>query len=169
MTIAVGDKLPEATLVKMGDDGPEQFTVSGLTEGRRVVIFAVPGAFTAGCHKLHVPGFIRNADAIRARGVDEIICVSVNDPFVMQAWSEATGADKAGITMLADAEGAFAKALGLELNVPAIGLIGRSQRYAMLVEDGTVSVFNLETERGVDVSSGETMLKSLEERGDSAA
>lgn len=169
MTITVGDRLPEATLVKMGDDGPEQFTISALTKGRKVVIFAVPGAFTAGCHKLHVPGFIRNADAIRARGVDEIICVSVNDPFVMKAWSEATGADKAGITMLADADGAYAKALGLQFDVPAIGLIGRSQRYAMLVEDGTVSVFNLETERGVKVSSGETMLEALEGRTGSAA
>lgn len=169
MTITVGDKLPEATLVKMGDDGPEQFTISGLTEGRRVVIFAVPGAFTAGCHKMHVPGFIRNADAIRAKGVDEIICVSVNDPFVMKAWSEVSGAGKAGITMLADADGAYAKALGLQLDVPAIGLIGRSQRYAMLVEDGVVTVFNLETERGVNVSSGETMLDALEGKSDNAA
>lgn len=169
MTIAVGDKLPEATLVKMGDDGPEQFTISALTKGRKVVIFAVPGAFTSACHQAHVPGFIRNADAIRARGVDEIICVSVNDPFVMKAWSEATGAEKAGINMLADAEGAYAKALDLQFEVPAIGLIGRSQRYAMLVEDGVVTVLNLETQRGVDVSSGETMLKSLEGKSDSAA
>ena len=168
MTIAVGDKLPEATLVRMGDDGPEQFSVTALTQGRKVVIFAVPGAFTAGCHKLHVPGFINNADAIRARGVDEIICVAVNDPFVMKAWSDATGADKAGITMLSDPQGAFAKALDLTLDVPAIGLIGRSQRYAMLAEDGVVTVFNLETERGVDVSSGETMLASLEGKSSAA-
>ena len=170
MTIAVGDRLPEATLVRMGENGPEQLTMSALTGGRKVVIFAVPGAFSSTCHMAHVPSFIRTHDALKARGVDEIICVSVNDPFVMKAWSAATGADKAGISMLADADGSFTRALGMQFDIPAIGLLGRSKRYAMLADDGVVKVFNLETARGTcEMSGGEAMLEAIEGRGESAA
>ena len=110
MTISVGDKLPDAMLVRMGEDGPEQISVSSLTEGRNVVLFAVPGAYTGVCTTAHVPSFIRTKDTFMERGVEEIICVSVNDPFVMQNWGEATGAAEAGITMVGDAAAEFTKA-----------------------------------------------------------
>ncbi|MGY6534870.1 MAG: redoxin family protein [Pararhodobacter sp.] len=159
MTISVGDKLPEATLGRIGANGPEQISTTDLTAGRKVIIFAVPGAFTPTCHSAHVPSFIRTKDALTEKGVDEIVCVSVNDPFVMQAWGAATGADKAGISMMADGTGAFTKALGLDFDAPPVGLMGRSKRYAMLVEDGTVTVLNLEESPGTcELSGGEAML-----------
>ncbi len=162
MTISTGDKLPEATLGKIGDSGPEQVSTADLTAGRKVIIFAVPGAFTPTCHAAHVPSFIRNRAALMEKGVEEIICVSVNDPFVMKAWGEATGATEAGITMLADGTGAFTKALGLDFDAPPVGLMGRSQRYAMLVEDGVVKVLNVEESPGTcELSAGEAMLEVL--------
>lgn len=162
MTISVGDKLPEATLTRLGDKGPEPVSVSELTAGRKVVIFAVPGAFTPTCHSAHVPSFIRTKDALVEKGVDEIICVSVNDPFVMKAWGEATGASKAGISMLADGTGSYSQALGLTFDAPPAGLIGRSKRYAMLAEDGVVKVLHLEEAPGTcEVSGGEAMLNAL--------
>ena len=162
MTISTGDRLPEASLVRLGTDGPEQVSVTELTAGRKVIIFAVPGAFTPTCHAAHVPSFISQKDALMAKGVDEIICVSVNDPFVMKAWGEATGAAAAGITMLADGTGAFTAALGLSFDAPPVGLMGRSKRYAMLVEDGVVKTLNLEENPGtVEVSGGEAMLAAI--------
>ena len=162
MTISTGDRLPEASLVRLGTDGPEQVSVTELTAGRKVIIFAVPGAFTPTCHAAHVPSFISQKDALMAKGVDEIICVSVNDPFVMKAWGEATGAAAAGITMLADGTGAFTAALGLSFDAPPVGLMGRSKRYAMLVEDGVVKALNLEENPGtVEVSGGEAMLAAI--------
>ena len=112
MTISAGQTLPEATLIRMGANGAEQVSISALTKGRKVVIFGVPGAFTPTCHSAHVPSFIRTKDGFAAKGVDEIICVSVNDPFVMKAWGEATGANAAGLSLLADADSSFTKALG---------------------------------------------------------
>lgn len=162
MTISTGDRLPEANLVRLGAEGPEQVSVKDLTAGRKVIIFAVPGAFTKTCHVAHVPSFIRQKDALLAKGVEEIICVSVNDPFVMQAWGEATEAAKAGITMLSDGTGAFTAALGMAFDAPAVGLMGRSKRYAMLVEDGVVKVLNLEENPGtVERSGGEAMLAAI--------
>jgi len=162
MTISVGDKLPDAMLVKMGDDGPEQVSVSTLTEGRNVVIFAVPGAFTPTCHSAHVPSFIRTKDEFAERGVDEIICVSVNDPFVMGNWGDATGANDAGIAMMGDPEAAFTKAIGMEFSAPPAGLIDRSKRYAMLVMDGEVKVLNEEENPGAcEVSAGEGLLEDM--------
>lgn len=162
MTISQGDRLPEAQLSRLGAKGPEAVSVADLTRGRKVVIFAVPGAYTPTCHSAHVPSFIRQKDALAAKGVDEVICVSVNDPFVMKAWGEATGASDAGITMLADGTGAYTKALGLDFDAPPAGLMGRSQRYAMLVEDGVVSVLHLEGSPGTcDVSGGEAMVAAL--------
>ena len=162
MTISVGDKLPDAMLVRMGDDGPEQISVSSLTEGRTVVLFAVPGAYTGVCTTAHVPSFIRTKDTFMERGVEEIICVSVNDPFVMDNWGEATGATEAGITMVGDAEAAFTKALGMDFTAPPAGLINRSKRYAMLVMDGEVKVLNVEESPGeCTISAGEGLLDDM--------
>ena len=162
MTISVGDRLPEGQFIRLGAKGPEAVTVADLTAGRKVVIFAVPGAFTPTCHSAHVPSFIRTHAALAAKGVDEIVCVSVNDPFVMKAWGEATGASAAGISMLSDADGSFAKALGLSFDGAPAGLFGRSRRYAMLVEDGVVKVLNLEQSPGTcELSGGEAMLDAL--------
>ncbi|MGY6548669.1 MAG: redoxin family protein [Roseinatronobacter sp.] len=162
MTLSTGDKLPEADFSRMGAEGPEQVALSSLTAGRKIVIFAVPGAFTPTCHAAHVPSFIRTKDQFAAKGVDEIICVSVNDPFVMKAWGEATGAIEAGLTLLADGTGAFTKAIGMDFDAPPVGLMGRSKRYAMLVEDGTVTLLHLEESPGVcEVSGGESLLAAM--------
>ncbi len=160
--ISAGDKLPAATLTRIGENGPEQVEISDLAQGRKLAIFAVPGAFTPTCHSAHVPSFIRTKDQFAAKGVDEIICVSGNDPFVMKAWGEATGAAEAGISMLADAECAFTDAIGMRFDAPPAGLIGRSKRYAMIVEDGEVKILHLEESPGTcEVSAGEALLDAL--------
>lgn len=162
MTISVGDKLPDAMLVKMGAEGPEQISVSSLTEGRTVVIFAVPGAYTGVCTTAHVPSFIRTKDTFMERGVEEIICVSVNDPFVMDTWGETTGATEAGIVMAGDPAADFTKALGMDFTAPPAGLINRSKRYAMLVMDGEVKVLNVEESPGMcETSAGEGLLDDM--------
>ncbi len=162
MTISTGERLPEANLMRLGAEGPEEVSLGDLTAGRKVVIFAVPGAYTPTCHSAHVPSFIRNMDALGEKGVDEVVCVSVNDPFVMQAWGEATGASEAGITMLADPMGEFTRAIGMDFDLPPAGLMGRSLRYAMLIEDGEVKVMNLEEDAGqCSVSAGEAMLEAM--------
>lgn len=162
MTIAVGDKLPDATLTYIGDQGPAQVALSEKLAGRKVVIFAVPGAFTPTCHSAHMPSFVRTRDGFAGKGVDEVICLSVNDPFVMKAWDEATGASAAGITVLADAEGEFTKAIGMEFSAPPAGLLNRSQRYSLYAEDGVVKVYNPETGRGTcEISGGEALLDAL--------
>ena len=162
MAIAQGERLPEAALVRMGATGPEEVGIGDLTAGRKVVIFAVPGAYTPTCHSAHVPSFVRTRDDFAAKGVDEIVCVSVNDPFVMKAWGEATGASAAGIAMLADASGAFTRALGMDFDAPPVGLLGRSKRYAMLVDDGVVTVLNVEASPGeCEISAGETLLEQV--------
>jgi peroxiredoxin len=159
MTISKGDKLPAATLVQIGDEGPAPVALGERLDGRKVVLFAVPGAFTPTCHSAHVPSFIRTKDQFDAKGVDEIICISVNDPFVMKAWGDSTGATAAGITMLSDAESAFTKAIGMDFDAPPAGLIGRSKRYAMLVENGVVTALNLEESPGAcEISAGEGLL-----------
>ncbi|MCD9148008.1 peroxiredoxin [Pseudophaeobacter flagellatus] len=160
--ISAGEKLPDATLTQMGAEGPEQVKITDKVKGRKVAIFAVPGAFTPTCHSAHVPSFIRTKDQFTAKGVDEIICISANDPFVMQAWGEATGATAAGITMLADAESSFTDAIGMRFYAPPAGLIGRSLRYAMLVEDGVVSLLNMEENPGqCELSAGEGLLAAM--------
>ena len=162
MTITTGDMLPAADLVKMGSDGPEAVSLTDHAKGKKIVVFAVPGAFTPTCHSAHVPSFVRTKDQFAAKGVDEIICVSVNDPFVMQAWGEATGATAAGITMLGDAQSTFTKAIGMDFDAPPAGLIARSKRYAMLVEDGKVTKLHVEDSPGVcEVSGGEALLAEL--------
>ena len=162
MTISTGARLPDATLVKIGDKGPEGVALSERLKGRKVALFAVPGAFTPTCHSAHVPSFIRTKDDFAAKGVDEIICVSVNDPFVMKAWGEATGATAAGITMLSDAASEFTKAIGMAFDAPPAGLIARSRRYAMLVEEGGVTVLHAEEAPGTcEISGGEALLAAI--------
>ncbi len=144
MAISVGDKLPEATFTTMGEDGaPKQVSTADLFGGKKVALFAVPGAFTPTCTNQHLPGFIANQMALKEKGLQGIYCTAVNDVFVLSAWSKATGAD-GKVTMLADGSGDFAKACGLELDLMARGLGVRSQRYAMVVEDGVVKVLNVE-------------------------
>ncbi len=160
--IAVGDRLPEANLHVMSDAGPKSVALSDYTTGKRIVIFGLPGAFTGTCTSAHVPSFIRTADQFRAKGIDHIICFAVNDAHVMRAWGEATGGTAAGITFLADADGAFTKALGLAFDAPAAGFFGRTIRHAMIVTDGVVDVLHLEKERGVcDLTGGENLLAEL--------
>ncbi|MEP4198500.1 MAG: peroxiredoxin [Aliishimia sp.] len=162
MSISTGEMLPEATLVELGAEGPQAVALADKVKGRKVAIFAVPGAFTPTCHSAHVPSFIRTKDEFAAKGVDEIICVSVNDPFVMKAWGEVTGATAAGITMLSDAGSEFTTAIGMNFDAPPAGLLARSKRYAMIVEDGKVTVFQAEENPGVcDVSGGEALLEAL--------
>jgi len=161
MTIDLGHKLPDANFLRMGPDGPSVEPLDSRLAGRRVVIFGVPAAFSSTCHTAHVPSFIRVMAGLRDKGVDEVICLSVNDPHVMLAWSEATGAAAAGITMLADADGAFTKAIGMAFDAPVVGFYGRSNRYALAAEDGVVTIWHPEPERGCAVSGGEAMLAAL--------
>lgn len=161
MTIKVGDKLPQATFRLMTADGPAPKTTDDLFKGRKVVLFAVPGAFTPTCHKNHLPGFIAKADEIKAKGVEAIMVTSTNDVFVMDAWAKATGG--AGvIEFLSDGNADFAKEIGLSLDGSGFGLGTRSQRYSMIVEDGVVTALNVEDAPGkADVSGAETLLKLL--------
>lgn len=158
MTIQIGDTLPNVELRVMGKDGPEAVNTADLFAGKKVVLFAVPGAFTPTCSEAHLPGFVVKADEIRARGVDSIICTAVNDVFVMDAWGKAHNAD--GIIMLADGVGAFASALGLELDLTGVQFGKRSKRYAMIVNDGVVELLNVD-EKGLEKSSAEAILAAL--------
>jgi glutaredoxin/glutathione-dependent peroxiredoxin len=159
MTIQVGDKIPACTLKTMGEKGPADITTDAIFSGKKVVLFAVPGAFTPGCSITHLPGYVVNADKIKASGVDTIACMAVNDAFVMDAWGKSQNAEE--LLMLADGNGEFTAALGLELDGSGFGLGTRSQRFAMVVEDGTVTHLNIETGPGVDVSSAETIMGLL--------
>ena len=159
MTIATGDCIPTCTLKTMGANGPEDITTADIFNGKKVVLFAVPGAFTPGCSMTHLPGYVVNADKIKAMGVDTIACVSVNDAFVMGAWGQAQNADE--VLMLADGNGSFTAALGLELDGSGFGLGTRSQRYAMIVEDGVVKELQIEAGPGVDVSAAEPIMALL--------
>ena len=162
MTISQGETLPDVSLVEMGAEGPAPVSIADKTKGRKVVLFAVPGAYTPTCHSAHVPSFIRTKDQFDAKGVDEIICVSVNDPFVMKAWGEDTGATAAGITMLGDPESTFTKAIGMEFSAPPAGLVDRSKRYAMLIEDGKVTLLQQEESPGTcEISGGEALLANI--------
>ena len=159
MTIQTGDQVPACTFKTMGENGPQDITTEQIFNGRKVLLFAVPGAFTPGCSMTHLPGYVVNADKIKAAGVDTIACVSVNDAFVMGAWGEAQNASE--LLLLADGNGEFTAALGLELDASGFGLGTRSQRYAMIVEDGTISHLNVEPDPGISVSSAESMMELL--------
>jgi peroxiredoxin len=161
MTIKVGDKLPQATFRVMTADGPAAKSTDDIFKGRKVVLFAVPGAFTPTCHKNHLPGYLAKADEIKAKGVDAIAVTGVNDVFVMDAWAKATeGLGK--IEFLSDGNADFAKEIGLSLDGSGFGLGTRSQRYSMLVEDGVVKSLNVEDAPGkADISGAEALLKTL--------
>ena len=159
MTIQVGDKIPACTLKTMGEKGPTDITTDEIFAGKKVVLFAVPGAFTPGCSLTHLPGYVVNADKIKAAGVDTIVCMSVNDAFVMGAWGKDQNADE--ILMLADGNAEFTEALGLELDGTGFGMGKRSQRFALIAQDGVVSALHVEPGAGVDVSSAETIMALL--------
>lgn len=161
MTIKEGDRLPEATFRVMTPDGPDTRTTAEVFGGKKVALFAVPGAFTPTCHAKHVPSFLDNLDALKARGVDTIACVAVNDVFVLDAWAKQTAA-KDRILFLSDGSAEFTRAIGLVFDATEIGLGERSQRYAMLVEDGVVTVLKVESERGtVANTNAETLLEAM--------
>jgi peroxiredoxin len=159
MAIKEGDKLPAATLHTMTDGKPKAVTTEDLFGGKKVVLFAVPGAFTPTCSQAHLPGYVVNADAIKGKGVDSIICLSVNDAFVMGAWGDSANAEE--ILMVGDGNGDFTKALGLEMDGSGFGLGTRSQRYAMIVDDGKVTKLAVEAAGQLEVSAAEAILEAL--------
>lgn len=158
MSIQVGDKIPEHTFGVMGAEGPEGISSADIFSGKKVVLFAVPGAFTPGCSKTHLPGYVVHYDNLIAKGVDTVACVSVNDPFVMGAWGEAQNAEN--LLMLADGNGEFTNKIGLELDGSGFGLGSRSQRYAMIVDDGVVTLLNID-QGEIKESAVETIMDAL--------
>jgi len=161
MTIKVGDKMPSVTLRQVTAEGPKEVTADEFFRGRRVVLFAVPGAFTPACSQRHLPGYVDKAADIKAKGIDEVACVAVNDAAVMGAWGRSQKTE-GKVTMLADGSGDFARAVGLELDLTKGGLGIRSKRYSMLVDNGVVKSLNVEAQPGqVEASSAEAMLKAL--------
>jgi len=162
MAIKVGDKLPEATFMIMSADGPKPATTAEVFGGKKVALFAVPGAFTPTCHKTHMPGFVSRMDELKKKGFDTVACTAVNDVFVMTEWAKATGA-VGKITMLADGGADFAKKLGVDMDLTARGLGVRSKRYAMAVDNGVVKVLNIEDAPGqVSTSSAETLCSMVD-------
>ncbi len=160
MTIKVGDTIPSMKLMVATADGPKEITTDEIFKGKKVVLFAVPGAFTPTCSAKHLPGFVQNADAFKAKGVDTIACIAVNDAFVMGAWGKDQGTgDK--VEMLADGAAAFAKAIGLELDLNARGMGWRSQRYALIADNGVVTHLGVEAPGGFEVSKAEAILAAL--------
>ena len=159
-TIKVGDAIPSMKLMMAGAEGPKEVSTDDLFKGKKVVLFAVPGAFTPTCSAKHLPGFVQNAAAIKAKGVDTIVCLAVNDAFVMGAWARDQGVDSS-IVMLADGSAAFTKALGLELDLVGRGMGVRSQRFALVAEDGRVTHVGIEAPGGFDVSRAEAILAAL--------
>jgi peroxiredoxin len=154
MSITVGSRIPEATFIRMGPEGPAPITTKEVFGGKKVVLFSVPGAFTPTCSKKHLPGYIKEADAIKAKGVDTIACMAVNDVFVLDAWAKAAGGgDK--VLMLSDGNAEFAKKLGLEMDASKHGMGLRSKRFSMIVEDGVVKELNVEAPGEFNVSSAE--------------
>ncbi|MDZ7669979.1 MAG: peroxiredoxin [Gammaproteobacteria bacterium] len=159
MAIKEGDKLPDATLYVMKDGKPTPVTTTELFGGKKVVAFAVPGAFTPTCSQAHLPGYVVNADALRDKGVDSIVCLSVNDPFVMDSWGQSANAEN--IEMVSDGNGEFTSKLGLEMDGSGAGLGTRSQRYAMVVDDGVVKKLAVEAGGKLEVSKAEAILAGL--------
>lgn len=159
MSINTGDKFPEGNLLRVGKEGPESVSTNELAQGR-VAIFGLPGAYTGTCTNAHMPSFIRTADKFREKGIDRIICLTVNDPFVTEAWAASTGAADAGIEVLADSDGSVTKALGLSFDAPPAGLFGRCKRFAALLKDGVVETIDVEDSPGMcSVSAGEALLE----------
>lgn len=161
MTINIGDRIPDITLKRLGPDGLEDVRTTDYFHGRKVVLFGVPGAFTPSCAQNHLPGYIRDADAIKARGVDEIICMAVNDPFVMQHWGEIAGAE-GKVTMLPDGNGELTRAMDLGMDASGAGLGFRSRRFVMTIEDGVVTDLYVEDKAGeVTVSGAQACMARL--------
>ena len=160
MTIAKGDKLPDVKVMLGTPEGPQEAQTGELFAGKKTAFFAVPGAFTPTCSAKHLPGFVEQAEALSQKGVDQIVCMSVNDAFVMDAWAKDQGA-QAKVVMVADGNGAFTKALGLELDASGFGMGGRSQRFSMIVDDGSVAELNIEQGGAYEVSSADYMLGQL--------
>lgn len=161
MTIKIGDQLPNGTLFEMSEEGPKPVAVADLVQGKRVVIFGLPGAFTPTCSALHVPGYVAQADQFKARGIDQIVCLAVNDAFVMGAWGKD---QKVGgkVRMLGDGSATWTKAIGLELDLTERGMGLRCQRFSMLVDDGVVKSLNIEAPGKFEVSDAQSMLNSLD-------
>jgi len=159
MAISVGDKLPEVTLVKATENGPEQVSSADYFAGKKVALFSVPGAFTPTCSARHLPGYVEKAAELKAKGIDEIPATAVNDAFVMGAWNKAAGSDD--ITMLADGNAQFAEAVGLTMDGSGFGMGKRGQRFSMIVEDGIVKELNVEAPGDFSISSAEHMLGQL--------
>ena len=159
MSIQVGDKIPAVNFKIMGSEGPKDISSDEVFAGKKVVLFAVPGAFTPGCSVTHLPGFVVKADEIKAKGVDTIACLAVNDAFVMGAWGDAQNAEE--LVMLADGNAEFTEAVGLVMDASGFGMGKRSRRYAMIVEDGTVKHLAVEEGGGIDVSSADSILEAL--------
>ena len=159
MTIQLGDSIPDATMKVLGDNGPEDITTSDIFAGKKVVLFAVPGAFTPTCSLGHLPSYVANVDKIKGKGVDSIVCVSVNDVFVMDAWGKDKNAEE--LLMVGDGNGEFTKAMGLELDGSGFGLGTRSIRYSLIAEDGKITTLNLEQGGAYEVSSAEAILDAL--------
>ena len=161
MKLKVGDRLPDAKMAVMGEDGPALVNLADELAGRKTVVFALPGAFTGACSTTHIPSFIRVMDQLKEKGVEDVYCIAVNDPFVLKAWGESTGASDAGIKMLGDADAGFTKSLEAEFTAPPIGLYERSNRYAALVEDGVVTALNVDEPGVCDISTGEKFVEVL--------
>lgn len=159
MTVSVGDKIPSTKIKTMTADGMSEIDTGEYFAGKKVVLFAVPGAFTPTCSAKHLPGFVENAAELKGKGVDEIACISINDAFVMDAWGKSQNASD--VTMLADGNGDFTKAMGLEMDGSGFGLGTRSQRYALIAENGTITTLNVEQPGAFDVSRAEAILSAL--------
>lgn len=161
MTLSVGSTLPDAELTFLGADGPAAVKLSEKLAGKKVVLFALPGAYTGPCSTIHLPSFIKVMDDLKAKGVDEVICIAVNDPFALAAWGKDTGATEAGITILGDSGAALTKALGVEFTAPPLGLYDRSNRYALLLDDGVIQVAQVDDPGVCDISTGDKFLEAL--------
>jgi len=159
MTVQIGDSIPEVNLKILGGQGPQDISTKEIFSGKKVVMFAVPGAFTPTCSAAHLPGYVANSDKIKEKGADAIVCVSVNDPFVMDAWGKGQNAE--AIMMVSDPEGELAGAMGTELDGSGFGLGNRSSRYSLVAEDGKITVLNLEQGGAFEVSSAEAILEAL--------
>jgi peroxiredoxin len=160
MTIKVGDKMPSGTLTIVTEDGPQKVSAEEFFKGKKVVLFSVPGAFTPTCDAKHLPGFVERANDLRAKGVDTVACIAVNDPFVMKAWGKSQAAD-GKVTMIADGNAEYTKALGLEFDATGFGMGIRGQRFAAIIEDGVVKQLNVEAKGEFKVSSAEYVLGQL--------
>ena len=161
MPITQGDTLPDATLLRMGDNGPEEVQLADKLKDRKVVIFGLPGAYTGTCTTAHVPSFIEAMPALKEKGVDEVICIAVNDPFVVKQWGTDTGAHDAGITMLADPASAFTKSVDMAFTAPPVGFYDRSKRYALVAENGTVRVIHEDEPGTCNASGGASIVAAL--------